>query len=71
VDLSVPVLFVYSENDEIIASSHCERLMKNIDSKYQKIVITPCTHNQTRPSSAINEVFRVLGRFAKTKCSLL
>ena len=34
ISLGIPAVFVYSENDEIIAPSHCERLMKNMDSKY-------------------------------------
>lgn len=63
--LTIPTVFLYSEQDEIIPSDHCERIIKNVSSKFEKMLINDCTHNQLRPEATIKEVVSKLERFSR------
>jgi pimeloyl-ACP methyl ester carboxylesterase len=39
INLSIPIIMLYSEKDEVVPPSHSERLIKNIKSKFEKILI--------------------------------
>lgn len=36
-----------------------------MDSRFKKVIISPCTHNQTRPEESIREIFNILENFGK------
>lgn len=68
IKINIPAIFVYSETDEVIAPSHSERLMRNMDSKYRKVMIN-CTHNQARPRESIRNIFTIIEQFSKAGMS--
>jgi hypothetical protein len=63
--LGIPILLLHSEQDEIVPPQHCEQIISRIVSKFERVPINDCTHNQARPHAAILDVFMRLERFNK------
>lgn len=61
------MVFLYSEKDEIVPPAQCEQILKNIHSKYEKVLINDCTHNQTRPPQVLRDIFAKLEKYNRLR----
>ncbi len=66
ISLPIPIIMVYSEKDEVVPPSHSQRLIRNIKSKFEKILINDCNHNEARPPSVITSIFEKIDKYSRT-----